>query len=207
MGRKCNRTKVGTLMKIIGITGRSGSGKGYVCARFAEHGIPMIDTDAVVHALYRENESCINELEAAFGPLRSESGEVDRKKLGSIVFSDSEKLNKLNMIVHRYVAEEIERICTRLEADGHGAVLVDAPQLFEAHLEHICDLVIAVTAPEEIRIDRICKRDGISVEGASTRLNHQLEDDFFISHADVVIVNDGRSDVGDQVKKLLDRIL
>lgn len=193
-------------MKILGITGRSGSGKGYVCALFAELGIPMIDTDAIVHDLYRENDACIAELESAFGALRSEDGSIDRKKLAQIVFSDAEKLKTLNSIVHRYVKREIEKSCARLEAEDAPAVLVDAPQLFEAHLESSCDLIIAVTAPESLRVERIRKRDGITEAGAQARLAHQHEDSFFEAHADVVIVNDGSSDVKEQVRALLDRI-
>lgn len=193
-------------MKILGITGRSGSGKGYVCARFAEHGIAFIDTDGIVHSLYRENRDCIAELIAAFGPITTDSGEIDRKKLGQIVFSDDSKLKKLNEIVHRYVLIEIRHQCALLEAEGNAAVLVDAPQLFEAHLEKICDLVIAVVAPEDLRIERICQRDGIGADSASARLAHQLDDSFFAGNADIVIVNDGVSDIDGQVKDILDRI-
>lgn len=193
-------------MKILGITGRSGSGKGYVCACFSEYGIPTIDTDAVVHALYRENEACISELEDAFGSLRSENGEIDRKKLAQIVFSDSVKLEQLNSIVHRYVVEAIDCECERLKTEGMAAVLIDAPQLFEAHLEGICDLVIAVMAPEQLRVERICQRDGITEDAAHTRLAHQHDDGFFGAYADAVIVSDGISDINSQVKGLIDRI-
>lgn len=193
-------------MKILGITGRSGSGKGYVCARFAKHGIPTIDTDGIVHALYRENEACIAELEAVFGPLRSDNGEIDRKKLGQIVFADAEKLAKLNEIVHRYVKEEIDRIAAKLEAQGTAALLIDAPQLYEAHLEGACDLVIAVKAPEALRRARICERDGITEEAADARLAHQFDDAFFESHSDIVIQSDGSADIDAQLSTVLERI-
>lgn len=194
-------------MKILGITGRSGSGKGYVCALFAKHAIPTVDTDAIVHALYRENDACIVELEHAFGALRSEDGSIDRKKLAQIVFSDRSKLAQLNAIVHRYVTEEVKRLCACYEQEGVAAVLVDAPQLYEAHLETVCDHVIAVVAPEPLRVERIRKRDGLTEEGAQARLTSQLDDAYFRSHADTVIVNDGDSDVEGQVAALLSRIL
>lgn len=193
-------------MKILGITGRSGSGKGYVSALFAERGIPTIDTDGIVHRLYREHRACIAELTAAFGAVLTEQGEIDRKKLSLIVFSDDEQLKKLNEIVHRYVAEEIRKACAAYQAEGRRAVLIDAPQLYEAHLEDACDLVIAVKAPEALRIERICRRDSISEEGAQSRLAHQLDDRFFDEHADAVILNDGEADIRSQIQALLDRI-
>lgn len=193
-------------MKILGITGRSGSGKGYVSALFAEYGIPTIDSDAIVHRLYREHAACIAELTASFGAILTDDGVIDRKKLAQIVFSDDEKLKTLNSIVHRYVAEEIKKACALFEEQGKTAVLIDAPQLYEAHLENICDLVIAVKAPEALRIERICRRDEISEEGAESRLAHQLNDSFFDERADVIIVNDGESDIRSQIETVLNRM-
>lgn len=193
-------------MKIIGITGRSGSGKGYICASFQAKGIPVLDTDTIVHDLYRENKQCIAELEASFGSIQTPTGEVDRKKLGQIVFSDEAKLKKLNEIVHHYVVDEVDRVCAKLKNEGNNAVLIDAPQLFEAQLEQKCDYVIAVTAPEAMRIERICRRDDISEASALLRLSNQLDDHFFREHADFVIVNDSEVDVEGQIIAILDRM-
>lgn len=199
-------TEVSSFMKILGITGKSGSGKGYICARFEACGLPVIDTDAVVHALYRENDACKAELEARFGALVMPSGEIDRKKLGAIVFSDDSKLKMLNEIVHRYVADEITRRCAEYERDGMKAVLIDAPQLFEARLETKCDAVITVTAPESLRVERICARDGIPEESALVRLAHQHDDSFFEAHADFVIENDGKKEIDSQIQTVMDWI-
>lgn len=195
-------------MEIWGITGKSGSGKGYVSALLQVYGIPVVDTDAIVHRLYRENTACIDELETAFGELKTASGEVDRKKLAQIVFSDKHKLTVLNHIVHRYVKDEITRICDQYEKKGTTAILIDAPQLFEAHLEEVCDLVIAVTAPEALRIERICLRDGISEARAKERLANQLDDDFFKAHADFIIENGGADgeDLNGQIQLLINRL-
>lgn len=193
-------------MKILGITGRSGSGKGYVCALFSEQGIPIIDTDKIVHRLYRENGDCIADLAEQFGPILTETGEIDRKKLAQIVFSDDSKLAKLNMIVHRYVKNEIKRIFASLDEQGKDAVLIDAPQLFEAGLEKVCDFVIVVSAPEALRVERICKRDSIDELSARNRLAHQYDDSYLLERADAVIINDGITDVKAQVQQFLNRI-
>ena len=105
-------------MKLIGLTGTTGSGKGYVSTFFARAGIESIDTDAIVHRLYREDKDCIGALVQAFGEILAEDGSVNRKTLASIVFADRSKLATLNSIVHKYVAREVERICLAKEKEG-----------------------------------------------------------------------------------------
>lgn len=190
-------------MKLIGLTGTTGSGKGYVAALFAQVGIDSIDTDAVVHRLYRQDAACIAELEAAFGAVLAEDGSVDRKKLASIVFADREKLAMLNSIVHRYVKREVERICLAKEREGCDLILLDAPLLYEAKMENLCDRVIAVVAPEPIRVMRICARDGIDEPAAMRRINNQHTDAFFEENADYVICNDGQASVQEQINCII----
>ena len=190
-------------MKLIGLTGTTGSGKGYASACFMREGIESIDTDAIVHRLYREDEACINELENAFGAIRREDGSVDRKRLAAIVFSDGKHLARLNQIVHKYVWREVERISKEKERTGTQYLILDAPLLYEAGMEKLCDCVIAVTAPESLRIQRICIRDGIDEIAAEQRIHNQHEDSFFVKNADYVILNDGRESVEVQVKRII----
>lgn len=190
-------------MKLIGLTGTSGSGKGYVSACFARRGIDSIDTDAIVHRLYREDVACIAALESAFGPLRDGSGIIDRRRLAGIVFTDKEKLATLNAIVHLFVQREVERICREREAEGCAVLLLDAPQLYEAGMEEICHKVVAVTAPEALRIERIRARDHIDGSAAEMRIKNQHCDAFFEERADFVIRNDGVASVEAQVDRLI----
>jgi dephospho-CoA kinase len=190
-------------MKLIGLTGTTGSGKGYVSAYFARAGINSIDTDAIVHRLYRDDEECIGALEQAFGEIRAEDGSVDRKRLASIVFADREKLATLNSIVHKYVAREVERICHAKEREGCDLLLLDAPQLYEAGMERICYRVIAVTAPQSVRKARICARDHLDAEAADKRIGNQHSDAFFEAKADYVIHNDGQASVSKQVERII----
>jgi dephospho-CoA kinase len=190
-------------MKLIGLTGTTGSGKGYVSAYFARAGINSIDTDAIVHRLYRDDEECIGALEQAFGEIRAEDGSVDRKRLASIVFADREKLATLNSIVHKYVAREVERICHAKEREGCDLLLLDAPQLYEAGMERICYRVIAVTAPKSVRKARICARDHLDAEAADKRIGNQHSDAFFEAKADYVIHNDGQASVSKQVERII----
>ena len=193
-------------MKLIGLTGTSGSGKGYVAACFAERGIDSIDTDALVHRLYRKDAECIAALEKAFGPLQDVNGAIDRRRLAGIVFTDREKLATLNAIVHRFVAREVKRISAEREAAGCNLLLLDAPQLYEAGMEQICHKVIAVTAPESLRLERICARDRIDAAAAHLRMNNQHSDAFFADRADFVIRNDGVESVEAQVDHIIGEV-
>ncbi|MBE6656409.1 MAG: dephospho-CoA kinase [Ruminococcaceae bacterium] len=183
-------------MKILGLTGPSGSGKAVVGQRFSERGIPVLDTDAVYHAWIERPTPCTEELARTFGKeILTPDGAVDRKRLAAIVFSDDDaektRLRTLNAISHRYVLESCRTWLEEQKKAGKRACIIDAPLLIEAELHKACDYVIAVLAPREIRLDRIVKRDGISREAAEARILAQKQDEFYKAHADFLFVNDG----------------
>ena len=188
-------------MLIIGLTGTTGSGKGYVSALLGEYGFYTVDTDAVTHELYGGGE-CARAVADAFGDVLDEGGAIDRVKLGSIVFADKEKLLLLQSIVYKYILGRTDEIISERLALGDRAVVVDAPMLFESGFDKKCDIVIAVTADREIRLDRIMKRDNISREKALARMNSQMSDGLYESKSDFVIKNGG-----EDVKAQLDIIL
>ena len=182
------------VMKVIGLCGGSGSGKGTVASVFEAFGIPSIDTDAVYHDITSHPSHCLSDLTACFGEQIAVDGRLDRKKLRDIVFSppdSAEKLKLLNSITHKYIIEQTEIIVAAHEKNGVPGVIIDAPLLFEAGLEKRCDLVIAVTAGKDTRISRIMLRDGITFEQAELRISSQLSDERLSDLADIVIVNDG----------------
>lgn len=189
-------------MKLIGLTGTTGSGKGYVSAEFARLGIMSVDTDGIVHRLYREDQACIQLLTEEFGDILARDGSIDRKKLAAIVFADRERLQTLNGIVHRLVQAEVEKIRDVHAQKGEAYLLIDAPQLYEAGMDRICDKVIAVVAPTALRIDRICARDGLSRAAAEARIAAQHSDAFFEENADYVIWNDGEHSVTAQIDRI-----
>ena len=192
-------------MTIIGLTGVSGSGKGYISQIFSTFGVPSIDSDAVVHKLYSSGGPCVDELKSAFGEdITDVNGSIDRKKLGNIVFNDSLQLEKLNGIVHKYVIAEINETIESYAGMGYNAVIIDAPQLFEAGVDRNCDHIVSVIADKDIRTKRIVERDGISEESAALRISSQHDDCFFISRSDFVIYNSGE-DLVPQVKYILEK--
>jgi dephospho-CoA kinase len=172
---------------IIGITGGSGAGKTTLLNALKQHGAAIIDCDEVYHHLLRSNAELFAELNAAF-PGTVSNGEIDRKALGAIVFMDSKKLLRLNEITHRYVDTEISKL---INAAVEPHIAIDAIALVELGFALRCDHVIAVCAPVEARIQRLIKREGISEEYALKRINAQKNDEWFESHADIVLYNNG----------------
>ncbi len=193
------------MIKKIGLTGGSGAGKGFVCESFSALGIPSVDTDALVHTLYEKSDECLDEIRGEFGDGVFENGKLSRKKLGAVVFADGKRLDALNGIVHKYVKEECERIASDLEKEGKRAVVFDAPQLYEAGMDQTVDFVIAVIASQKVRIERIRRRDGITVKAALARIRSQHDAKFFRDNADYVIKNNASTQ--DEIKKQLETIL
>ncbi len=197
-------------IKIVGLCGRSGSGKGYVCRIFEEMGIPSIDTDAVYRSLvtgHSGNPSpCLAAIAEAFGSgVLDAAGDLNKRALADIVFAPGgrERLRQLNVITHKYIKEETQRKIAFLKEAGYNTVLIDAPVLFESGFDKLCDLIFYVCAPDAVLVQRICARDGITVEQAKRRLDAQISDAELALRCDGVIRNDGISDVKAQAARLV----
>ena len=181
-------------MKIVGLTGGSGTGKGTVAKIFAEYGIPSVDTDAVYHELLENDRELNLELAAAFGAgILGEGGKVNRKLLAATVFGKENTpalLHTLNQITHKYVMSETKKRLAEY-ANTAPAALIDAPLLFEAGLDSWCEVVIGVLADRETRIQRVMKRDGIDRAAAIRRIDAQPDDNFFRERCNIVLENNG----------------
>ena len=128
-------------MKIIGLTGGSGSGKGMVGRLMSAFGCRVIDTDALYHNMISSSGPCSEALIERFGTeISTENGGICRPKLSSIVFSDRAALDDLNKIAHAFVREECQRIIDNEQTNGTEVLVIDAPQLFEAGMQDICDI-------------------------------------------------------------------
>lgn len=179
-------------MKIIGLTGQSGAGKGAVSAILARNGFLCIDCDEVYHSLLIPPSECLDEIKKTFGNgVIKSDGTLDRKKLGEAVFSDEEKLKKLGEITLHRVIDQCLEIIREKDNGGYAAAVLDAPTLYESGFDCECDTVLAVTADEETRISRIISRDGIDRKSALARIHAQKDEKFYTSRADYVIKNDG----------------
>ena len=171
---------------IIGITGGTGCGKTTLLNLIADMGGLIIDCDAVYHRLLRTDAAMLAAIDAAF-PGTVVSGELDRKALGRIVFADKDALLSLNAITHSAVKTEV----LRLLSQAPELAAIDAIGLFEGGLAALCDVTVAVTAPEEIRVQRLMARDGISEEYARSRIAAQKSEGYFSSLCSHVLQNCG----------------
>ena len=171
---------------ILGITGGTGCGKTTLLNCIARLGGLILDCDAIYHELLQTAPALLAAIEARF-PGTVENGVLQRKKLGNLVFSDKIALNDLNRITHGAVkAEVLRRLSGRPELAA-----IDAIALFEGGLAELCDVTIAVTAPEEARIQRLMARDGIDRDYAARRIDAQKSADYFREMCDYCLVNDG----------------
>lgn len=179
-------------MRIIGVTGGIGSGKSSLCAELKKLGAEIIDADLISHEITQKGKAALCEITEAFGEdVITELGELNRKKLGSIVFGDPEKLKILNKITHKYIFEEMNR---RIERTTAPVVVLDVPLLFQCDFPIKCDLTVAVVADKEVRIRRIMQRDGIDRSAALLRMEKQLTDSDYRRLADVCFENNGDVD-------------
>ena len=174
---------------VIGITGGSGSGKTTLLQLIRDRGGLVLDCDAIYHDLLKTDTTLLRSIEYRF-PGTVSGGTLDRKKLGSIVFADEKALLDLNAITHAAVKNEVLR---RLAAKPKLAA-IDAIGLFEGGLAPLCHVTVAVTAPAELRVQRLMAREGISAEYAKKRIAAQHEDGWFREKCDYVLENDSTLD-------------
>lgn len=194
-------------MLVIGLTGSIGTGKSEVARQLETLGASIISADQVGHEAYTPNTEAWKQVVAAFGDdILQDDGEIDRRKLGAIVFSDPSQLEKLNQIMHprmaRMVAEKIEV----LRGQGVNVVVVEAALLFEAGWDTLVEEVWVTDSPEHIVIGRLKERNGLSEEEAQKRIDSQMDRAERIERSDFVINNSGdMEELGSAIKELWDR--
>lgn len=182
-------------MKIIGVTGSSGAGKDTLCEILEnKYNAEIVDADKIARELSKKGTMYLQSIVESFGSgIVDRKGELNRKKLASIIYEDDKKREELNKLTFIYVVDEIKK---RINKIKKKIIVVNAPLLFESNLDQVCDFVIAIIA------ERIMKRDNIKEDEAEKRLNMQNTDDFYIENADYIIHNKG--DIKDIEKQLKD---
>lgn len=190
-------------MKILGLTGGSGTGKSAACTAFARLGCGVVDADATYRTLCDTCEPMLKEIQNVFGNVFSTDGKLDRKKLGAIVFADAQKLQQLNAITHPYIRQAARDAFAAYSKRGCLLCIYDAPVLFEGQMETLCDKTCAVLAARNTRIARIVARDAITEEYAALRIDAQKDDAFYRERCDYVVQNDADLDtLYTQVRKI-----
>lgn len=181
------------MLKIIGLCGGSGSGKGTVSKLFAELGVQCVDADAVYREITSADSPCLRVLTDRYGKrILNTDGGLDRRKLSEIVFLSDNSQNEreaLNSITHKFVIDRIDGIISEKRKLGITAFLVDAPLLFESGYNKKCDIIIAVIADEDVRMSRIIARDGIGKKEAMARIRSQHSNEYLINNSQYIIFN------------------
>ena len=198
-------------MKVVGLCGGSGSGKGTVAKILLSYGIPSIDTDAVYHEITSKKTPCTDALAEEFGSeILNADGSLNRRSLAKMVFcgeGSAEKRKALNRIAHKFVLDRTREILRDYEKAGVPAAIVDAPLLFESGFYRECDVILSVVAEKDVRISRIISRDGISENDARLRIESQLPDEYLSEHSDFVISNSGSiEDLSPTIRKIAEEL-
>ena len=194
---------------VIGLTGQTGAGKSTVSKVFVQNGFRLIDADAISRHVVARGSHCLADLQECFtDAILTPDGELDRKVMASIAFSDHRKLEMLNTIMYPYIVVEILRMIHRFSQQNHKLILLDAPTLFESRADDFCDLIISVVAKPELRMQRIMERDHISEKAAQQRMEMQLTEEFFRLHSDTVLENNSSfSELWDAAQELSAKLI
>lgn len=180
-------------LTVIGLTGGSGSGKTTVLNWLEKKGAMVIDCDDLYHHMLRTDSDLMNAVSERFPGAVSETGEINRKKLSDIVFTDEDALLDLNRITHSLISDRVKQMLKDFAFSGGRFAALDAVELISSGLSSICDYTVAVIAEKESRISRIMVRDGIGREDAILRINAQKEHDYYINNCSHVLLNDSSS--------------
>ena len=177
-------------MKVIGLTGKTGAGKSTVAAFLREKGCYIINGDKIARDILLPGEKAVRELADFFGDdIILPDGNIDRKKVASRAFATSENTAALNAITHPHITARFVAEIKKAENEGYSVAIIDAAAILESDCRKLCSAFIVVTAPENIRLERILSRDRITKEQAMTRIRAQKEDEYYLSRADYVIRN------------------
>ncbi|MZQ99369.1 MAG: dephospho-CoA kinase [Acidaminobacter sp.] len=195
-------------MKIIALTGGIASGKSSVTLILRARGYVVLDADDIVRQLYGKGMPIFNAILSVFGNnILDDAGEIDRKKLGNLVFSDSEARIRLDSVTHPIVEAEISRGIEEQRMQGENIIFVDSPLLIETGKYERYDMVILVYVDPDTQIQRLRSRNQLSYEEAIQRIKSQMPLEEKKAYADYIIDNSGTLEALEQQVDLLLRLL
>ncbi|MBQ8171410.1 MAG: dephospho-CoA kinase [Oscillospiraceae bacterium] len=180
-----------TKHRIVALTGMSGAGKSTVCRCFAESGYFIIDCDISAREVVERGMGSLSELACELSPeVITADGTLDRRRTAELIFNDPERRAVFNRIIYPYITYNVIAKIKSADRD----ILLDAPTLFDARLQGICDSIVSVCADIDVCVDRIVARDNITRELAAARLGSQHDIGWYRQRSDFCILNNGTQD-------------
>ncbi len=169
---------------VIGVTGNTGAGKSTAANALRSEGVRVLDADLIARDLQRPGQPALKEIAKTFGKdMLNTDGTLNRKKLGALVFNDAESLKKLDNIMWPKILKEIQEQIVQSDED----IVIDAALLYETGMQVICDETWLIVAPDNLRCQRIMRRDGISLDMAQARIKSQMPQDYKRSLANHIL--------------------
>lgn len=196
-------------MKKVAITGGIATGKSTVIRMIKDLGYDVLSSDEIARRLTKKGEIGYNRILEAFGVgILDDNGEIDRRRLGNIVFNNPEKKALLESILHPLIRAEMDRLVTEIGMKNPcSPVFIEIPLLFEVRAENRFDYIVVVYVPKELQIKRLMERDGLSYDEAEIRLKNQIDIEVKRQRAHFVIDNCGSlEDTKRQVFEMIDRL-
>ncbi len=172
----------------IGLTGGIGSGKSTVASMFKRLGVPVIDADQVARAVVEPGTDALSRLEIHFGPSVLSEGQLDRRRLREIIFSDEAARYWVENLLHPYIQAEMLR---RADQEAYPYVVMEVPLLLEAGYQNLVDRILVIDAPVSLQIDRVVSRDQVTSDQVATIIKTQIDAETRIQQADDVLENCG----------------
>lgn len=203
-------------VKVVGLTGGIGTGKSTAAEYLKKKGFAHIDADQIGRDITADGSPMLPVLDSIFGPMGEfgvegvdilrEDGSLDRKALASIVFTDMDKKLKLDEVMFKAIIAKTERLVELYSEDAPVGILIDAPLLFEAGLDKKCDLVLLIVADMDVRIHRVCARDGATEQEVRNRINSQMSDEEKMERSHVIVDNSGSfEELEEQLEKFFSK--
>jgi dephospho-CoA kinase len=191
-------------MMKVGLTGGIGTGKSVAARIFSELQVPVYSADTEAKKAYAD-PAVLQKLKQSFGGEVFDNNTISLKKLAQVVFSDKVRLIELNSIIHPFLLNDFEKWLESLAEVPY--IIMESAILYETSYYEMFDKMITVSAPVELCMERVMKRDGVSREEVQKRMQNQVADEIKTSKADFVIINDGNTMILPQVLEIHEKIL